>query len=457
MGRKHDFDYIVIGSGPAGSTAALTLAKAKKNIAIVEGRSFGGSNLNYLDIPYKISLDFAHTYYKILHLPEFNHQEFSFNFPSIIVHQMKAIIECGGTYQKTLENSGITCIHGYANFLDDNTIAIGDKKFTANYFILATGSHLDTSTVAGVDTVNYLTPETAIKIRRMPKAVAIIGGGSTGCEIAEYFAKLGTKVLILEKATRLLPREDPEAGQTISEYFSNSLGITVLPNSKVLAIEQDDLSKRVIFQENHMEKMVRVDCIVLATGNKPTINYGLENTPVNFQKTGGIKVNKYFQTSAKNIYAIGDCVNNNSSTERAEYEGQLLANNIINRTKNIPNYKGFARTTNTLPSIVTIGITESELKKNKRKYKKSIVYSKDTSTGKIYSSHYGFVKLIADRSNHIIGGCIMSDHAETMASEIALAIRHNLTALEIANTPHVANDFSYIIKLSAKKLASKKK
>ena len=457
MGRKYDFNYIVIGSGPAGSAAALTLARAKKRVALVEGKYFGGANLNTRDIPYGVALDFAHTYYKVSRLPEFSHQDLTFNFPTIVAQQFKAIIESGGGNKKPYEDAGVICINGYANFLDNNTIAIGEHKFTAEHFIIATGAHLNTSTIAGTTAVNYLPPDTALKIRRLPKAVLVVGGGSTGCEIAEYYAKLGAKTLIMERSARLLPREDADASQALTDHFTNDLGIMVLTSCKVIALEQDDLSKRVIFQNSRTEKMVRVDCIVLATGSQPNIDLGLENTDIKFTKTGSIKIDKYFTTSAKNIYAVGDVVSDESSTERAKYEGKLLATNIVNKTKSSINYKGFARTTNTCPAIVTIGLTEDDLKRQKRKYKKSVIYLKDLPSGKINSTYYGFVKLIADRNNHIIGGCIIAPYAQAMAGELALTVRHNLTALELASTPHIANDFNYAIQLAAKKLIAKKK
>lgn len=456
MGRKYDFDYIVIGSGPAGSATALALAKTKKRVALVESKYFGGSNINTRDIPYSVTLDFAHTYHKASHFPEFSHQDFSFNFPTIIAHQLKAIIQSGGgNNQKSYTDAGVICLHGYANFLDANTIAIGDQKFTSYNFIIATGSHLNTSAIVGTDAVNYLTPDTAIKIRRLPKAVLIVGGGSTGCEIAEYYAKLGAKAIIMEKSSRILPREDKEVSATVTDYFTNNLGIMVLTNSKVIALEQDDASKRVIFQNDHTEKMIRVDCIVLATGSEPNTDLGLENAKVKYTTTG-IKVDKTFQTSAKNIYAIGDCISSDSSTERADYEGNLLAANIINKTKNTANYTGFARVTNTCPTVVTIGLSEDDLIRRKRKYKKSIVYLKDTPASKIFNVRHGFVKLLTDRSNHMLGGCIVAPHATAMSGEIALAVRHHLTALELASTPSITNDFSYVIKLAAKKLVKKK-
>lgn len=455
MSKKYDFEYIVIGSGPAGSAAALRLAEAHKKVALVEGRFFGGSNLNTRDIPYAAALSFSHAYSRVQTFPELKSQDFHFNLPTVPARELKTIIESGGNNKKRYEDAGIICIKGYANFLDPHTIAVGGTQFTGENFILATGSHLKVKEIAGTDQIKCLTPETAIKIARMPKVAAIIGGGSTGCEIASYYAELGIKVIILESAERLLPREDQEVGDQIANYFTGKLGATVLPSCKVVAIEQDEFSKRVIFRHRSSEKVVRVDCIVLATGSEPTLNYGLENAKVKFKNTG-ITANRYFETSTKHIYAIGDCLGGESSTDRAHQEGMTLANNLINKVKNPVNYKGFVRTINTFPEIATVGLSEDDLLKRDRKYKKSIAKLSDIAASKIDNFDYGFIKLLTDRSNHIIGATVVAPHAELLATEIALAIRHNITAIELASTPHSINSYNYLIKLAAKKLLTKK-
>lgn len=455
MGKKYNFDYIVIGSGPAGSAAATNLAKAKRHVAIVEGRFFGGSNINTRDIPYDVALDFSHTYRKFLSLPEFKNQDFTFSLPTAVSHQLKTILECGGNNQNVFKSAGVTCIHGYANFLDSNTIAVGSQKYTAKSFIIATGSKLKTLGISGTETVNYLTPETAIKAHRLPKVVVVVGGGSTGCEIASYYAELGVKVIILESSSRILPREDKEASEAITNYFTRELGIMILPNSKVVALEQNTPIKQVIFINNRTEKMIRTDCVVLATGSQPSLEYGLENAGVKY-KNSGIITNRYFETSTKNIYAIGDCLGKESSTEIADYEGTLLASNLINKTKNPANYNGFFRTTNTSPAVITIGLNEDDLTRRDRKFKTALIPFTEVFASKIYASPYGFVKLISDKTNHIIGACIVAPHAELLASELSLAIRHNLTAIEIASAPHSINHFNYAIKLAAKKLLAKK-
>ena len=485
MGRKYDFKYLVIGSGPAGSAAALALAKAKKRVGLVEGGPYGGANLNTRDVPYAVTLDFAHTYYKSLRLPEFNFQEFSFGFPSVVAHQMKAVIEASsGNNPKAAEEAGLIYIKGYANFLDPHTVAVGERQFSAENFILATGADLKPTGITGLEVVNHLTPKNALRVRRLPKAVLVVGGGSTGCEIAEYYATLGAKTLIAEQNATLLPTEDPEVGQAMQRHFVDDLGAAVLTSSKVVALAEDAISKYVIFKKDDEEKMVRVDAIILATGSSPVLDYGLENTGVKFAKNGSLVVDKYYQTSVKHIFAIGDCASGQSvptppkttkdgkssktlppnenfapesSTERAAYEGRMLAINLTSKTRSMPNYKGFARMTNTMPGVACFGPTEAYLRRHHIRCRKAVVELSDTPAGKIFGARLGFVKLLSDHSGHIIGGIVVSDNAASLASEVALAIRHRVTALELASTPHPVNDFSYAIQLAAKRLVTGKK
>ena len=450
---KYDFKYIVIGSGPAGATAALTLAKARKKVALVEGQAFGGTSLATREIPYAVTLDFAHNYYRFLRQPEVSCKGISVSFPSVVAHQMKAVVESSAPYSaKNLEKSGLICIKGFATFLDPHTIAVGKRKFSSEYFILATGAQISARGINGLDSVPCLTPDNALKIRRLPQAAIVIGGGATGCELAEYYATLGIKTLIAEQAGRLLPHEDPDISAAMAKHLESDLKITVLTSSKITTIGQDDTSKYIIFESEKTEKMVRVDCIILATGSRPVDNYGLATAGVQFNKSGFIKTNTYFQTSAKHIYAIGDCADYNSSTARAEYQGRLIANNFTDKTRSMPNYTGFPRTVNTLPAVVTFGDNESQLRRAKKRHHKGIIQLADTPAGKVNGTKLGFVKVITDYTGHIVAGAIVSDHAEAMSGELALAIRHRLTALELASTPHSIYDFSHALTLAAKKL-----
>lgn len=455
MSKKFDFQYVVLGSGPAGATVATTLGQAKKSVALVESHFFGGTNLNTRNVPYAVALDYAHTYAKVSSAPEFANQDFSVNLPSLISRELQAAIATGGNNKKIYEDSSVVCLNGYANFLDPHTIAIGTKKITSANFILATGAHLNTNNITGIDSTPVLTPETAIRVRRLPKVIAVVGAGSAGCEIATFFAELGAKVILIESANRILPREDTEVSTAITDYFTKQLGINVLNNCKAVAIGQDATSKYLIFRYGATEKMVRIEEIALATGSLPNLDYGLANAKVKYKETG-IQVNKLFETSAKNIYAIGDCIGGESSTERAYQQGLTLATNIIKKAKNPVNYSGITRFINTPLQIATVDLNEQDLLKQGRKYRKSIVSLNETTAGQIDELKLGFVKLLANKNNYIIGATIVAPHADLLAEEIALATRHHHTAVELASTPHLINSYNHAIKLAARNLLKKK-
>lgn len=451
MAKKYGFKYMIIGSGPAGTAAALALAKAKKNVCMVECDSFGGSNINHYDIPCGIALDFAHNFSRISNYPELKNQELTFNFPTIPARGLNATTKASQNHQKVLEESGVICLKGDAHFLNKHTVAVGDRKFTAENFILATGSRLKTTDINNLENINFLTPKTAFKIHRLPQVITIIGGGSTGCEIAEYFAELGVRVLLLEAKERILPNEDPDVSELITEYFTKQLGIAILTNCKVVSAEKDDYSKYLIFRYHDSEKLVRTNNIVVATGREPNLNCGLENADVKYKKTG-ILVNKLYQTSTKNIYAIGSCIKPSASTDRAHLEGISLASNLLSRNKTPANYDGLVRIINTLPQIAVLGFTETELKKRKRKYKKAVIKLSDLSASKIHNFEDGFIKILINRSGQILGACIVAPQAELFINELAIAMRHKLTVLELASTPHTMNSYNEAIRLAAKKL-----
>lgn len=455
MSKKYDFDYIVIGSGAAGSTAALKAAKEKKKVALIEADRWGGSTVNSRDIPYAASFKFSNLYAEAIHGSRFgiSSSNLRYNYPTIANWRNLVIRKSNGNNKKFFEDAGITCYHSFGHFISPNEISVGQNRISGEKFLLATGSVPKNAGISGIEHVECQTPATVLNLNRPPKALFVIGGGSTGCEIAQYFAELGSKVLIADLTGRLLPREDKEIGETLGQYFSEHLGIKVLTSSRVVAVEQDSLSKRVIFMRGGQEKSVRVDAIVLATGSKPALDFGLENIGIKFDRHG-VRVDKTLQTSLHHIYAAGDILGEDSSTERASYEGLLATGNAINRAKNITNYNGFMRITNTDPEIVQIGLSEDDCVRRARKCKKAIVYLPEIEASIINDFRYGFIKLLADKQKKIIGATIMAPQASLIAQEISLVIRHGLSAVELASTPHAINSWSELIRQAARKLAA---
>ena len=457
MKKKFDYDLIVLGSGPAGSSAALAAAKAGQKVAIVEAGKWGGSSLNDSDIPRRAVFQFSHLYYDALKGSRFGLSTSSlrYNYPTVQNWRMLATRRSGANSKKAFEEAKITCLSGYATFLSPYEIALGDKVIAAQKYIIATGASLNRDNISGIESVSCLTPEDALRLPRPPKSVFIVGAGSTGCELANYFSELGSSVVLADLAGRLLPKEDEEVGQLLNGYFENSLHIKVLTQSRVVAVENvkdSNVLKRIFFLRGGQEKSVTANLVVLATGSNPALNLSLENAGVKYSKDG-IDVDDMLRTSMKHIYAAGDCIGGESSSERAAYEGSLAASNLINKSKNLRNYEGFIRTTDTNPAVATTGLTEDDCVCKGIKCKKAVLPLSSVSASNTSDFRSGFIKILADPKDKLLGATVVCPNAELVIQEVAVAVRHKFTITQLASTPHVSSSWSELVHLAAKKLA----
>ncbi len=453
MGKKFDYQYLVIGSGAAGSAAALLAAGLGAHTAIVEADRWGGTTLNYRDVPYGAALGFAQRYSEAVAGSRFgmSSSTLRYNYPTVLNWQAAAVRRAGGGKRTLFENAGIDCYQGFAQFINSHEIAVGEQRITSEKFLLATGTELVVSGITGVDTVNCWSPDTALRMSKVPKAILVVGGGSTGCEIAEYFAALGCKVLLAEAQERLLPKEDSEAGAAIADYLHKRFQVEVLTSSRVVAVTQDELSKQVIFVRDSQEKSARVEAIVLATTPQPSMDYGLENANVKYTPAG-VEVNDNLRTTCPHIWAAGDVLGGESSTERATYEAKLATTNAIKKASNAVNYIGFTRMTDTWPKVAKVGLNEADCAKVNMKFKSSLVPIETISAANTNDFRDGFVKLLVDMRGQVIGATIVCPEADLVIQEVALAVRNGLKIDELASTPHVATSWSEAVRIAAREL-----
>lgn len=461
MKKKFDYDLIVLGSGSAGSAAALAAANAGLKVALVENDKWGGSSLNSTDVPRRAAFQFSHLHHEAVKGARFglSSANLRYNFPTALNWRTLAMRRAGANSKKPFESAKIACVSGLANFLSPYEVAVGDKILAAQKFVIATGSKPNTENISGIESATCLTAADALRLRRLPKSVFIIGAGSTGCELANYFAELGSSVVLADLAGRILPREDEEVGQLLASYFENSLHIKVLTQSRVIAIERSpniDNVQKVIFLRGGQEKSIKVDAIILATGSLPRTDLGLENAGVKFNKEG-IIVDNMLRTSMKHICAAGDCLGGESSIERSAYEGALAASNLLGKTKNLRNYEGFIRVTDTNPAVATTGLTEDACVKQGIKCQKAVLPLSSVSAANTADFRYGFVKLLADSKDKLLGATVVCPNAELVIQEVATAVRHKFTVTQLASTPHVSSSWSELVHLAARKLAVPRK
>ena len=455
---KHSFDYdlIVIGSGAGGSAAAAIAARAGKRVAIIEEDTFGGDSPNWSDVPTKALLHAARVYDEGRHAGRFGLRTstLGYNYPSIRNWKNLVVQRTGAANNRRFyENNRVSAFNGKAHFLTPHEITVNRRHLSAAHFLIATGSSWIIPKIQGLDEIEYFTPRTILEALRPPKSLLIIGGGQYGIEIAQLMATFGTKVHIAEQAGRILPHEDPEVAETVERILTEQKGASILTHTRVLSVEKEGLSKKILISRGGVEKHIKVDEVLIAAGRLPNVDLGLENASVRHTPKG-IEVSEQLQTSTRHIYAAGDVLGRDSNTHSALLESRIAAHNILERTKLTPDYTATPSIIFTYPEIARVGLSEDDCRRRDLSVKKAIAPLSIIARSNTADFRDGFVKLIADKKGVILGGTIIAPNAGEMIHEIGLAVKHGLTATQLADTPHAFLSWSEAIRVAAQKLVS---
>lgn len=447
MSKRFDYDLVVIGSGDAGGKAALIAAESGLKVALIEANKWGGSSLNSSNVPAGALFHATQVFKKAKDGIKYgiSSNALRYNFPTLNNYRQYAMRKAKANSKKVFEEAGITCIRGRGRFISKHELSVDDQIITAKKILIATGASVLDTGIKIPATMGYWLPEDAVEAQRPPRTIFIIGGGSTGCEFAQYFATLGSQVIIADIAGRLLPRRDEEVGQVMDEIF-NAEGIKVLTQSRVVALETDGQTKRVIFLRGGQEKAIKVDEVLMCTGSAPNVDLGLENAGVKFNRNG-ITVNDEMRTSQKHIYAAGDVVGGHSSTEKVEIEAKVAAAHIIGKSRAVADYRGLIHITDTYPEVAQVGKNEDDCLRSDRKIRKVVIPLCEVQKSNIDDCQNGFIKLIVgSKGGKILGATVMAPNAGLIAQELAFAICYDLTPDSLAIVPHLANDWSALVR-----------
>jgi pyruvate/2-oxoglutarate dehydrogenase complex dihydrolipoamide dehydrogenase (E3) component len=456
---KHNFDYdlIVIGSGAAGSVAAEIVARAGQKVAVIEESNLGGSAPNLSDVPIGALMTAAHIFDEARRGAAFGLRTtaISYNYPSIKNWKDLTVRRSGAAATgEYLRSRGISLFKGRAHFLSPNEISIGRRHLSADKFLIATGSHTSVPDIAGLDTVNYLTPETAIDLIRPPKSLFVVGAGAAGIQFAELFAIFGTKVYLADIQKRILPREDDEISEVMADVLARIRGVEVLTSARVIAVKNESPLVRVTYLTGETEHSIKVEKVLIAAGKTPNTDIGLENTGVEYDKSG-IKTDEFLATTTRNIYAAGDVLGRFGKTHSALYESRIAANNLLGRNKIAPNYTAIPRVIWTSPEIAAVGMTEKDLTREDIKFHRSIVQNATVPRANVTNFAVGFAKILAGTKGELFGAAIVAPHAAETINEIGLAINSGLTAQDIANMVHPFGSWSEVLRLACAKIRTK--
>lgn len=452
--KQFDYDLIILGTGAGGSVAAHISANLGKRVAIVEPHEMGGECPNWGCVPTKALLHAAEIYDAAKHGQQFGIRggALGYNYPSIKAWRDLAVYRTG-TWQgkKVYEADNIHVISGYGHFIGPHEITVNRRHYSAEKFLIATGTKNFIPPIEGLDKVPYITFKEATNLTRPPKSLFVIGAGAIGCEFAELFSVFGTKVYLSDITPRLLMKEDEEVGTLVRRMFEEHRGMTVLPNTKVMRVAKEGLAKRVYFQQGREMKSVKVDEILLASGKLANVDIGLENAGVEYTPKG-ILVNEHMQTSAKHIFAAGDVAGPYQFTHTAIYQSRVAANNLWHKQKVAADYRAVPRCIYINPEIASVGLSEDECIKRDLRIKKGMAPISIIGRANTSNVDDGFVKVIAEQDGTLIGASIVSPRAGEMIHELTLAIQHRLTAQDVAGTIHAFPTWSEAVRTACNKI-----
>jgi len=457
MAKKAQFDYdlIVIGSGAAGSAAATIAAREGKKVAIVEADTFGGDSPNWSDVPTRALLHAAQLYDEARHGARFGLRSatLSYNYPSLRAWKDLAVKRTGAAgNQKFYQSQHIDTYAGRAHFLTPHEVSVNRKHLSAAHFLIATGASWGMPDIPGIDKITYQTPRTILESIRPPKSIYIIGAGTAGVELAQLLAIFGTRVYLAEIAARILPAEDEEVGELLERYLREGKGVTSLAQTRTTSIVKDGLGYRVTYLRGGIEKSIRVDEILVTTTRTPNVDLGLENAHVDYTAVG-IKVDEHLQTSARHIFAAGAVIGRTTHTHDALLESRVVAHNILMKNKIAPDYTASPRLTFTYPGVATVGLTQDDCLKRDLRISTATAPLNIIARSNTSDFRDGFVKVVADKKGVLLGATVVAPHAAEIIHELALAVKYQLTAAEVAATPHAFLSWSEAVRVACGKLA----
>ena len=354
------FDYICIGGGSGGIASANRAAKHGKNVAIIEAKDIGGTCVNVGCVPKKAmwyGAQVAEAIHK--YAPEYGFDVTlnTFSWDSLIASRQAYIERIHASYDRALTANNVTLIRGFATFIDNKTIEVDGERYTADHITIATGGRPIIPDIPGAQ--HGIDSDGFFALREQPKRAVVVGAGYIGVELAGVMHSLGTDTHLVVRKHAPLRHFDPLIHETLVDMV-HAEGCTLHNHASVEKVERNDDGTLSIHLTN--DEVLEADCLIWAIGRQPATDViAIENTDVELTDKGMVKVDKYQNTTAENIYAVGDITGKAELTPVAVKAGRLLSERLFNGQKDAHmDYTTIPTVVFSHPPIGTIGLTEPE-------------------------------------------------------------------------------------------------
>ncbi|OIO55450.1 hypothetical protein AUJ46_01355 [Candidatus Peregrinibacteria bacterium CG1_02_54_53] len=435
-------DLIVLGGGSAGLSLASVAARLGVKVALIDKETLGGDCLHYGCVPSKTLIHSA----KVAHLAQRGKEygistgAVEINFPAVMEHVRKVI----DTIQEHTDNPDrfrkMGCdvwTETQAHFVDPHTIDVGDTKISAKKIAICVGSRPATVPIPGLAEAGFLTNETVFDLKEQPKRLIIIGSGPIGCELAQAFQRLGTKVILANRSDQILGKEDRDVQDVLRNVFQQE-GMDLRLGISMKEIKNENGMKVLVYEKDGKRETIGADEILVAVGrtsNADTLK--MENAGVALDERGYVKTDAKLRTSQKHIYAAGDVTGHLQFTHSASYEAGVIVSNALLHFPAKINLDAIPWTTFTDPEVASIGLNETRAKEKNIEYHMSMFPFEHQDRALAESENKGFIKLLLGSGDTLLGCQIVGPHAGELIHEWIVAYNAKIPLKKLSRMVHV--------------------
>ena len=428
----NDYDLAIIGAGSAGLTAARFAARLGKRVALIEANRVGGDCTWTGCVPSKALLHAARVAHTVRNGGEYGihavKPEVDF---AAVMARIRAVVKqiYAAESPIVLQAEGIDVVEGRAQFEDARTVVLQGRRITAKYFLICTGASPFIPPIPGLAETPYLTYESFWQLESLPQRLIVVGGGPIGCELAQACQRLGSQVTMVEALDRILPNDEPQAAQVVTDALRRD-GVELQLGTPVESVRFDD-GGRIVVSGGGEE--VEGDGILVAVGRRANVEgLGLENAGVSYTRAG-ITVDDYLRTSARNNFAAGDCAGGFQFTHYAGFQGAMAVRNMLlpGRSRARPTHPPWATFTD--PEVAHVGYNEEQARQRfGDKVRVSTLSMESIDRVVTDGGTEGFIEVVHRDNGTVLGATVVGRNAAEALQGWAIAGERGLKMGDVA-------------------------
>lgn len=449
------YNLVVLGGGTAGLITAAGAAGLGAKVALIERAHLGGDCLNVGCVPSKALLRAARAAADVRDAGRYGVDVPAgacVDFPAVMqrLRRLRAEISPNDSAARYRDELGVDVFLGDGRFLDSRTVGVDGTRLRFRRAVIATGARAVPPPISGLATVGYLTNESVFSLTTLPERLVVIGGGPLGCELAQAFARFGSRVTLLEVMPHILIREDEDAAALVRESLLRD-GVSLILGCTITAVTTDGADKVLDLEVDGERRQVRADEILLGAGRAPNLEgLNLDSVGVEYDDVRGVEVNDRLQTTNPRIYAAGDICSPYKFTHMADAAARIVIENAL--------FLGRARAsaltvpwcTYTDPEIAHVGLYEHEAERRGSTVRTFTQHMAGVDRAVLDGDTAGFVKIhVKAGTDTILGATLVARHAGETISELTLAMVGGLGLGTLAKTIHAYPTQAEAIKKAA--------